>query len=130
MKLTVEVLTPQTQIYSGEADEILVPTVSGQLGILPGHVALLTKIEPGELEIKNGGKSVYVAIMGGYLEVSKDKVNVLGDYAIRAENIEVIKVEQAKAKAEKLKAENQEMKAENSLLKEYLCSKDSAPFCP
>lgn len=105
MKLTVDVLTPQSQIYSGEADEILVPTVNGQLGILPGHVALLTQIEPGELEIKNGGKSNYVAIMGGYLEVSKNKVNVLGDYAIRAEDIEIVKVEQAKAKAEKMKQE-------------------------
>lgn len=105
MKLTVDVLTPQAQIYTGEADEILVPTVNGQLGILPNHVSLFTKIEPGELEIKNSGKSHYVAIMGGYLEVNKNKVNVLGDYAVRAEDIEIAKVEQAKAKAEKMKQE-------------------------
>jgi F-type H+-transporting ATPase subunit epsilon len=105
MKLTVDVLTPQSQIYSGEADEVLVPTVNGQLGILPHHVALLTKIEPGELEIKNGGKSSYVAIMGGYLEVNNNKVNILGDYAIRAEDIEIAKVQQAKDRAEKMKAE-------------------------
>lgn len=105
MKLSVDVLTPQAQIYSGEADEILVPTVNGQLGILPNHVSLLTKIEPGELEIKHGGKSNFVAIMGGYLEVNNNKVNVLGDYAVRAEDIEIAKVEQAKAKAEKMRQE-------------------------
>ncbi|MBP9838381.1 MAG: ATP synthase F1 subunit epsilon [Proteobacteria bacterium] len=105
MKLTVDILTPQSKIFSGEADEVLVPTVNGQLGILPNHVALLTQILPGELEIKTGGKSQFVAIMGGYLEVGNNKVNILGDYAVRAEDIEIAKVEQAKVKAEKMKQE-------------------------
>lgn len=103
MKLTVDVLTPQSKVFSGEADEVLVPTVNGEIGILPGHVSLLTQILPGELQVKNGSKVQSIAIMGGYLEVNENVVNVLGDYAIRAEDIEVAKVEQAKTKAEKMK---------------------------
>ena len=105
MKLNLSILTPESQIYSGEADEILVPTVNGEIGILPNHVSLLTQIMPGELRVKNGGKTNSFAIMGGYLEVANNTVNVLGDYAIRAEDIEVAKAEQAKARAEKAKQE-------------------------
>ena len=105
MKLTLSILTPQAQIYSGEADEVVVPTVNGEIGILPNHVSLLTQILPGELRVKSGGKTNFFAIMGGYLEVNNNQVNVLGDYAVRAEDIEVAKAEQAKAKAEKLKSE-------------------------
>lgn len=105
MKLTVDILTPQAQIFSGEADEVLVPTVKGELGILPNHISLLTQILPGELQVKNGSKIQSIAIMGGYMEVNANKVNILGDYAVRAEDIETSKVEQAKAKAEKMKSE-------------------------
>ena len=104
-KLTVDVLTPQAKVFSGEADEVLVPTVNGEIGVLPGHVSLLTKILPGELQVINGTKTQSIAIMGGYLEVNANSVNVLGDYAVRAEDIEVAKAEQAKSRAEKMKNE-------------------------
>lgn len=105
MKLTVDILTPQSKIFSGEADEVLVPTVSGEIGILPNHVSLLTQIMPGELTIKTGNKTQSIAILGGYLEVNKNQVNILGDYAVRAEDIELAKVEQAKVRAEKAMSE-------------------------
>ncbi|MBI2621719.1 MAG: ATP synthase F1 subunit epsilon [Candidatus Levybacteria bacterium] len=105
MKLALTILTPQAQIYSGEADEIIVPTITGEIGILPNHVSLLTQILPGELRVKNAGKTSSFAIMGGYLEVANNQVNVLGDYAIRAEDIEVAKAQQAKERAEKAKQE-------------------------
>lgn len=105
MKLIVDILTPQSKVFSGEADEVIVTTVNGEIGILPGHVSLLTQILPGELRVKSGGKTNFFAILGGYLEVNNNQVNVLGDYAVRAEDIEVAKAEQAKAKAEKLMSE-------------------------
>lgn len=101
MKLTVDVLTPQDKIYEGDADMVIAPTVNGEIGILPGHVSLLTQIMPGELQVRNGGKTSYVAIFGGYLEVSGNHVNILGDSAMRAGDIEITKVEQAKERAEK-----------------------------
>lgn len=105
MKLTLSILTPQSQVYSGEADEVIVPTLNGEIGILPNHVSLLTQILPGELRVKNSGKTNYFAIMGGYIEVGNNTVNVLGDYAVRAEDIEIAKAEQAKERAQKLKEE-------------------------
>ena len=105
MKLTLDIITPQSKVYSGEADEVIVPTVTGEIGILPNHVPLLIQILPGELRVKNGGKTNSFAIMGGYLEVANNTVNVLGDYAVRAEDIEVAKAEQAKARAEKMRQE-------------------------
>lgn len=101
MKLTVDILTPQNEIYKGEADEVQVSTVNGEIGILPGHVSLMARIIPGELKIKNNGKTQLIAILGGYVEIEKNHVNILGDYAVRAEDIEVAKAEQAKDKAEK-----------------------------
>ncbi len=105
MKLSLSILTPEAEVYSGEADEVIIPTVKGEIGILPNHVSLLTQVLPGELQIKNGGKTNYFAIMGGYVEVVNNTVNVLGDFAIRAEDIEIAKAEQAKIRAEKAKHE-------------------------
>lgn len=105
MKLTVDVLTPQNEIYKGEADEIQISTINGEIGILPGHVGLMAQIIPGELKIKNNGKTQLIAVLGGYVEIENNHVNVLGDYAVRAEDIEIAKVEQAKDKAEKAMSE-------------------------
>lgn len=102
MRLSLHILTPDKEILKEEVDEVLVPTVNGELGILPNHVSLLTQIQPGELITVNGGKRNSYAITGGYLEVNKNQVNVLGDYAIRSEDIEVSKAEEAKKKAETL----------------------------
>lgn len=100
MKLSLQILTPDREVLKEDVDEVLVPTVNGELGILPNHVSLLTQITPGELVIVNGGKRNSYAITGGYLEVNNNQVNVLGDYAIRSEDIEVSKAEEAKKKAE------------------------------
>jgi F-type H+-transporting ATPase subunit epsilon len=104
-KLNVDVITPQAKIHQGEADEVYVNTVNGEIGILPGHISLLTQIQPGELRVKNNGKTQLIAILGGYVEVANNQVNVLGDYAVRAEDIEVAKAEQAKARAERSMSE-------------------------
>jgi F-type H+-transporting ATPase subunit epsilon len=105
MKLALHILTPDKEILKEEVDEILVPTVNGELGILPNHVSLLTQIQPGELTIINGNKRSSYAITGGYLEVNNNQVNILGDYAIRSEEIEVAKAQEAKKKAEALMKE-------------------------
>lgn len=100
MKLSLHILTPESEVLKEEVDEITVPTITGEIGILPNHVALLTQVMPGELRIKNNGKTSLFAIMGGYLEVINNQVNILGDYAIRAEDIEIAKAEEAKKRAE------------------------------
>lgn len=105
MDILLEIITPEKVIYSDKVSEVQIPTDSGQLGILPKHVGLFAKIVPGELIIKKGSTELLVAITGGFVEVSKDKVSVLADYAIRAENIEVAKAMEAKERAEELMKE-------------------------
>jgi F-type H+-transporting ATPase subunit epsilon len=101
MKLVLEIITPLKVVLSEEVDEITIPTVDGEISILPNHVNLLTKIAPGEMIIRKGTKADLFAITGGFLEVLNSHVNVLADYAIHAEDIEVAKVEEAKERAQK-----------------------------
>ncbi len=105
MDILLEIITPEKVIYSDKVSEVIVPTENGQLGILPEHVGLFAKVVPGELIIKKGGSEQIIAITGGFLEVSKDKVSILADYAIRAENIEIAKAMEAKERAEELMKE-------------------------
>lgn len=102
MSLALEIITPEKVIYSGEADEVLVPTPSGQIGVLPHHVHLMSKVVHGELVIKKGKQETLLAITDGFLEVTGNKVTILADYAVRSEDIEVSKVMEAKKRAEKL----------------------------
>jgi len=101
MKLLLEIITPVKVVLSEEVDEITIPTIEGEISILPNHVNLLTKVIPGEMVIRKGAKADLFAIMGGFLEVANNHVNVLADYAIHAEDIEIAKVEEAKERAQK-----------------------------
>lgn len=100
MKLQLEVITPIKSILKEEVDEITLPTSDGEITILPNHVDLVAKIKTGEMIIKKDGKPSFFAITGGFLEVSKNIVTILADYAVRAENIEVAKAKEAKERAE------------------------------
>ncbi|MCL6096816.1 MAG: ATP synthase F1 subunit epsilon [Patescibacteria group bacterium] len=101
MKLVLEIITPTKVLLKEEVDEITLPTVNGEISILPNHVDLLTKVKPGEMVIKRNNKTELFAIMGGFLEVTNNHVNVLADHAVRAEDIEISKVEEARQRAEK-----------------------------
>jgi F-type H+-transporting ATPase subunit epsilon len=101
MKLILEIITPIKVLLKEEVDEITLRTVNGEISILPNHIDLVTKIFPGEMTIKRNGKIDLFAITGGFLEVAKNHVNILADYAIHASDIEISKVEEAKQRAEK-----------------------------
>lgn len=110
MKLHLEIITPLKVVYKEEVDELVVPTKVGEITILPNHVSLLTKIIAGELIVKKGTILQSLAITGGFLEVSKNKVTILADYAVRSEDIETEKAEEARKRAEKLLLEKLEEK--------------------
>ena len=99
MKLILEIITPTKVVLKDEVDEITLPTLNGEISILPNHVDLLTKINPGEMIIKKNNKSQIFAITGGFLEVSKNQVSILADHAVRAEDIEIAKAQQAQERA-------------------------------
>ena len=99
-KLELEVLTQEEQVLKDEVDLILAPAHEGQIGILPGHIGLLTKITSGELYIVKGPSMSVLAVSGCLLDVNDDKVTIMADSATRADEIDIAKVEAAKHKAE------------------------------
>jgi F-type H+-transporting ATPase subunit epsilon len=113
MKLFLSVITPTKVVLSEEIDELTIPTVNGEISILPNHIDLLTKIAPGEMIIRKNNKIEPFAITGGFLEVSKNHINVLADYAAHVDDIEIAKVEEAKQRAEKaMKEKDKELEYE------------------
>lgn len=99
MNLQLEIITPDKVVLKDTVDEIVVPTISGEITILPNHTPLLTRMKEGELIIKKSQKVSYFAILGGFLEVQNNNVNILADYAVRAEDIEVAKAKEAEERA-------------------------------
>jgi len=105
MNLLLEIITPEKVVYKDEVQEVIVPTVNGEIGILPNHVNLLTQVSPGEMVVKKGNVLHYLAITGGFLEVNNNKISVLSDYAVKAQDIEVARAMEAKKRAEKVMSE-------------------------
>lgn len=99
MTLNLEIITPLKSILKEEVDEIILPTESGEITVLPNHVDLVTKIKAGEMTIKRGGKPTFFAITGGFLEITDNNVTILADYAVRAEDIEIAKAKEAQERA-------------------------------
>lgn len=124
MNLDFKIITPEKIVFKEEVDEIVVPTRSGEIAILPNHVNLLTQISPGELIVKMGSTTQSIAITGGFMEVSDNKINILADYAIKSQDIEISKVAEAKKRAEKIMQEKTSEKdfkiAQGELLKSLL----------
>jgi len=100
--LAIEILSPEGLIYKDSAAEIVIPTVEGEIGVLPGHIPLIAEISEGEIIVNPGAGALSFAVIGGFLEVLNDKVSVLADYAVRSEEIESLKAEEARKRAEAL----------------------------
>ena len=109
MNLLLEIITPEKVVLNDEVDEVIVPTITGEIAILPNHTELLTRIKPGELVIRKNGKDQSFVILGGFLEVINNHISILADYAIRAEDIEIAKVQEAQERAkQKMKQKDTE----------------------
>lgn len=100
MPLTLEIVTPDARVYSDTIDTVVIPTVEGEVGILPGHIPLLAQIEHGELCVTKGNVSQLLAVSGGFVEVEGDRVHVLAEHAITEEEIDEKIVEEALKRAE------------------------------
>ena len=100
--LQVNIVSAEQSIFSGEAEMVVAPGESGELGILPQHAPLLTRIKPGVVKVKLVGKDeeevIYVS--GGVLEVQPKALTILADTSIRAADLDEIKVMEAKRAAE------------------------------
>ncbi len=102
MTIHVDVVSAEESIFSGLAEFVALPGEAGELGILPGHVPLMTRIRPGEVRLKLPNQEVeeLIFVAGGLLEVQPGLVTVLADTAIRGKDLDEAKALEAKAKAE------------------------------
>ncbi len=99
-KLYLEIITPERVMVAQEADMVEAPGTLGEFGVLPGHAALLTTLEIGEIRFMSGGATRHLAASGGFAEVSDNKVTLLVDTGEFAEEIDVDRARRAKERAE------------------------------
>ncbi len=102
MSLTLRVLAPDQSVFDDTADEIILPSTTGLLGVLPGHISMVTAIDFGVLRVLKNGNWNSIALTGGFAEVESNEVTVLVNKAEMGRNID-----SAKAEAELEKAKNQ-----------------------
>jgi F-type H+-transporting ATPase subunit epsilon len=100
MPLTLEIVTPEARVYSESVDTVVIPTVDGEVGILPGHVPLVTQVGAGELRVTKGSVTQLLVVGGGFAQVTGEKVSILADSAIQEEKIDENAVADAMKRAE------------------------------
>jgi F-type H+-transporting ATPase subunit epsilon len=98
--LKLEIVTPDSKTFSEDVEMVTLPAAEGEMGIYPMHVPLMTQIVAGEIAVRKGGQNVYLAVGDGFAEITGEHVAVLTDMAIRAENIDEAKAEEARRRAE------------------------------
>src|SRR6478672_9520973 len=103
--LKLEIVTPEAKTYSEDVDMVTLPGVEGEMGIYPNHVPLMTQIVSGEITARKGGQDYHLAVGEGFAEITGNRVAILTDMAIRAENIDEAKAEEARQRAEARLAE-------------------------
>ena len=100
MPLALEIVTPDARVYSNTIDAVVIPTVEGEVGILPGHIPLLAQVQHGELRVTKGSETILLAVSGGFAEIEDDRVHVLAEHAITEAKIDEKAVEAALKRAE------------------------------
>ncbi len=103
--LKLEIVTPEAKTYSEDVDVVTLPAVEGEMGVFPQHVPLVTQIVPGEVIVRKGGQDYFLAVGEGFVEITGNRVAIMTDMAIAAENIDAVKAEEARRRAEARLAE-------------------------
>ncbi len=93
MTLTLRVLAPDQSVFDDTADEIILPSTTGLLGVLPGHISMVTAIDFGVLRVLKNGNWDSIALTGGFAEVESNEVTVLVNKAELGKNIDSVKAE-------------------------------------
>ncbi|WP_428910096.1 F0F1 ATP synthase subunit epsilon [Niallia sp. Krafla_26] len=98
--MKVSVVTPDGPVHESEVEMVSTKAQSGELGVLPGHIPMVAPLAIGAVRLKNGGKTDFVAVTGGFLEVRPDQVTILAQAAEKAVDIDVDRALRAKERAE------------------------------
>ncbi len=102
MSIRCEIVSQDREVFTGEADMVIVPGVQGEMGILPNHAPLLSTLKFGILRVRYQGHEQIFAIAGGVIEVQPDIITVMADAAENVQEIDIARAEAAKRRAEEL----------------------------
>lgn len=97
--LQLEIVTPEGKTFAGPVEGVTLPAWDGELGVLPGHAAMITQIRTGHLHYFENGKAHYLAVGDGFVEITGTKVSILTDQAVAEDAIDEKAVEEALARA-------------------------------
>lgn len=100
MTMHVDIVSAEKEIFSGTAEMLFAPTVSGEIGVLPRHTQLIARMKPGEVRVRTAQEELFFYVSGGLIEVQPHVVTVLADTAVRAKDLDEAAVLQAKQRAE------------------------------
>ncbi len=98
--IKLEIVTPEAKTYSEEVDMVTLTGVGGEMGVLPGHMALMTQLVAGEITVRKGGANTHLAVGDGFVQVTGERVAILTDMAIKADDIDEAAATEAMSKAE------------------------------
>lgn len=130
-KLNLEIITPERRVLSESVEEVIVPGLEGELGILPLHTPLISQLKTGILTYRQGNERKSVHVSGGFVEVLPEQVSVLSDVAERPEEIDIERARKARERAEKRLASvgedidfrRAELKLQRAMIRIQLASK-------
>lgn len=113
-KINFKITTPEREVYSDVVDSVTLPTLKGEITILPNHLPLVAVLVPGEARVVHEGEEALMAVSGGFIEVQPgSRVIVLADTAERAEELDIEKIEQARKKAQEELEKKRDLDEEN-----------------
>lgn len=104
--LKLEIVTPEAKVFSDDVEMVTLTGLDGEMGILPQHMPLMTQLVEGEIIARKGAEHIFLAVGAGFVQVTGERVSILTDMAIRAENIDEAAAEQARQRAEARLAQN------------------------
>jgi len=103
--LKLEIVTPEGVSYSEDVEMVTLPGSEGEMGVYPNHVPLMTQVIAGEVAARRNGRDEWLAVGEGFVEITGERVAILTDMAVKAENIDEAKAEEARKRAEARLAE-------------------------
>jgi F-type H+-transporting ATPase subunit epsilon len=98
--IKLEIVTPEAKIFSDDVDMVTLTGTEGEMGILPQHMPLMTQLVAGEIVAQKGKETIFLAVGDGFVQVTGDRVAILTDMAIRADDIDEARAEEARRRAE------------------------------
>jgi F-type H+-transporting ATPase subunit epsilon len=100
MTIKLEIVTPEAKIFSDDVDMVTLTGMDGEMGILPQHMPLMTGLVGGEIIVRKNNENFFLAVGDGFVQVTGDKISILTDMAIKADDIDEAKAEEARRRAE------------------------------